>query len=110
MTFTHEHIERIFQIHAVQPNDERNNRRICNMLIAMYERQTDGEQSTHTTNVTNGIGFNAIDAQILSSIAEFYNERKFVTQKQMSVVAKKLQRYKRQLLQIANEHAKEQTQ
>jgi hypothetical protein len=102
MTFTHEHIQRIFDIYAVQPNDERNNKRIVNMLLSMYERQTDGEQCTHETHVVNGIGFNAIDANILSSIANFYIERKFITRKQLQVTAKKLQRYKRQLLEIAN--------
>lgn len=71
-------------------------------LKKLYDCQTENEQCTKTTNVINGIGFNGVDAPILSSMAEFLKKTGFLTPKQKAIVRKKLIKYNRQLTHLAN--------
>lgn len=102
-TWTQEDVKRIFELYQQTPTDERIKQKICRALVALYERQTEDEQSTETTSTKNGIGFNGIDAPILTSLAKFYQERGFLTPKQVDLAAKRLQRYTKQLAHIANQ-------
>ncbi len=71
-------------------------------LLAIYERQTASEQAAGQTIEHNGVGFTGPDAEILSSIADFYSRRGFVTERQMGVVRRRIGKYAGQLTKIAN--------
>ena len=68
----------------------------------LYECQTADEQMNGNTHHVNGIGFNGVDAPILSSMAEFLIKTGFLTPKQKAVVRKKLVKYNKQLTNLAN--------
>lgn len=70
------------------------------MLEAMYELQTNGEQSSATTKARNGVGFNSFDARFLSSVYENARRYQQLSSGQAVHVAKALKKYKRQLLAI----------
>ena len=71
-------------------------------LLAIYDRQTFQEQLNGYTVEDNGIGFNGVDAEILSSIAMNYKTRNFISPKQLAIVQKKMPKYANQLAKIAN--------
>ena len=72
-------------------------------LIVLYNGQTADEQRDGSTRYTNGIGFNGVDAPILTSFAEFLKKTKFLTAKQKIIARKKLPKYAKQLVRVANE-------
>jgi hypothetical protein len=91
-----------------------NNPKACeNALLAMWARQTADEQNARATGHQNGIGFNSTDAELLSSFAEQVEKRRAsgrpagqcLSEKQLLWARKKLQKYGRQLLEIAEEKA-----
>jgi len=71
-------------------------------LQKLYARQTTDEQESRTTHHSNGRGFNAIDAEVMTGIAIWYREKGFLTSKQLLVVRRKLTKYVGQLLEEAN--------
>lgn len=71
-------------------------------LLAIYDRQTADEKSMGATVEDNGIGFNGVDAEILTSIAMNYKTRNFISPKQLAIVQKKMVKYAGQLAKIAN--------
>lgn len=77
-----------------------------NVLYAAFKKlyacQTADEQDTRDTHHVNGIGFNGVDAPILSSMAEFLIKTGFLTPKQKVLVRKKLIKYNKQLTKLAN--------
>lgn len=70
-------------------------------LIAIYNGQTHSEKESHTTVEDNGIGFSGVDAEILTSFAEQFLRRQFLSPKQRAILAKKMPKYAGQLWQIA---------
>lgn len=74
-------------------------------LLAIYDRQTEEEQSTHSTQVHNGIGFNAYDAEFLTNSAKWYKNKGFLTKKHLNAVRKAMIKYSGQLARIANGQA-----
>ena len=75
---------------------------VCKAVVKIYENQTTDEQSAHETKHVNGIGFNGADAPIMSSFAEFYMKRGFLSPKQLMIARKKIMKYAGQLCVIAN--------
>ena len=84
-------------------------------LLALYDRQTDDEQRTSETREHNGVGFNGVDAPILSSMAQWAQRRALalgrfpacaegerLTERQRVIVRRKLRKYVRQLVAHAN--------
>ncbi len=69
-------------------------------LVRLYQLQTPDEQSTHRTDHLNECGFNAFDAEVLSNIAEFYQDKEFLTFRQLAFVKKALKKYINQLLRF----------
>jgi len=80
--------------------------RLANALVNLYERQTLDEQSAQMTKYHNGVGFSACDAEILSSLAEWWARKNFFTDKQANLVRRKLKKYCGQLVEIANDKIK----
>lgn len=71
-------------------------------VVALWKRQTFAEQASEATHEKNGRGFNANDANILSSFAEWINTGRKLTPKQLEVARKRLRKYCKQLSRIAN--------
>ena len=70
---------------------------VVGALMALYQQQTESERVSHSTHLYNGRGFNAIDAPILTSFAEFYQKRGFLTPKQIIAARSILFKYRNQL-------------
>lgn len=72
-------------------------------LIAIWERQTTSEKASQSTHINNSIGFNGFDAGILSSFAEQFQTKGWLSTKQMIIARKRIMKYAGQLADIANE-------
>lgn len=66
-------------------------------LVKIYTLQTADEQASDTTSHDNGVGFSGVDANILSSFAKQVNAGRNLSQKQMTIVYKKMPRYWKQI-------------
>lgn len=75
---------------------------LCRGLVAIFNKQTADEKVEGRTSHDNGIGFNGVDAEILTSFAMQYIERGFLTPKQIVMARKKMLKYAGQLLKISN--------
>jgi hypothetical protein len=84
-------------------------------LIAIYNYQTENEKNSGTTNQSNGVGFNGVDAEILTSFAEQVLNRtseqasndykrfeSSLSVKQKEITRKLLPKYSGQLLRLCN--------
>lgn len=76
-----------------------NDKAAIKALNTIYARQTEDEKSNDTTKHSNSVGFNAMDAEILSSFAKFYSRTGFLTEGQMKLLKRKITKYWKQLLQ-----------
>ncbi len=85
-------------------------------MMAIYDRQTVLEQNAETTSEDNGVGFNGLDAGILSSFAKQVarwdgtpeSQRRFpvpLSEKQLAIARKKMAKYASQLARIARAKA-----
>lgn len=70
-------------------------------LLIIYHFQTDEEVKCNDTVENNGIGFNAFDGKILSSLARNLYQNKYLTDNQMKVVRKSIGKYWKQISIIA---------
>ena len=93
-TWTEEEIKTLIQ---------ENDKVLYGALKKLYNEQTTDEQVEGNTKVQNGVGFNGVDAPILSSMAEFLNKTGFLTSKQKALARKKLVKYNKQLTKLANQ-------
>lgn len=66
-------------------------------LELIYARQTSDEQTSNTTNQDNDIGFSGAHAEICSSLAKQYQMKKYLSPKQMSILARIMPRYAKQV-------------
>lgn len=82
----------------IQTNDEV----LYLALKKLYNCQTADEKAIGATRVYNGAGFNAYDAQFLTSVAEFLLRTGFLTAKQKEITRRKLVKYNKQLTKLAN--------
>lgn len=77
-------------------------------ILAIHNFQTTLEKNWQETTEHNNVGFNGVDAGLLSSFAERLNSGKTLTEKQMFWARKKMLKYSGQLAKIANgQQAKE---
>tara|TARA_R110000751_G_scaffold71196_5_gene143986 strand:- start:1232 stop:1552 length:321 start_codon:yes stop_codon:yes gene_type:complete len=70
-------------------------------ILAIYDRQTADEQSNETTRYHNGVGFGAMDANILSSLAKQLKRGRALSPKQTQIANKNMPKYCKQLARIA---------
>lgn len=87
----------------------------CSALVQLYYRQTEDEQENAETTHFNGRGFNATDAQLLSSFAEHvlvnrrlrengkFKHKSLLSPRQLAIARVRLRKYLRQLVEIACE-------
>lgn len=71
-------------------------------LLAIYEFQTAEEQVIETTKEKNGVGFNGVDAEILTSFAKQVQAGRTLSAKQMAIVFKKMPKYAGQLQKLVS--------
>ncbi len=81
---------------------ETDNRWLFKGLLAIYDRQTEDEKSSEITKHENSIGFNGVDANILTAFAKHYKEHGWLSKKQIDLTRKKMLKYSSQLSRIAN--------
>lgn len=70
---------------------------VLKALLGLYSRQTADEREGQSTVYDNGVGFNATDAQFLSSVAQWVLDGKPFTQRQFDRVSVLLRKYARQI-------------
>lgn len=85
---------------------QKNDKVLYGALRKLYDCQTEDEQNSGEAHHKNGVGFSGVDAEILTSFAEFLNKTGFLTGKQKTICRKKLVKYKKQLTRLANEGRK----
>lgn len=96
MNYSKNDIEKLF-------DDERLGRvAIFKALLTIFSLQTADEQLNETTSHLNGVGFTAFDAEILTSLANQFIERRRISTKQYQLLSKRIRKYSRQLAKVAN--------
>ena len=93
----------VFDKTYIQELIAKNDQAVIRALLAIYDRQTESEKADQTTKEDNGVGFNGVDGIILSSFAEWYKNKGFLSPKQLAISRNKMKRYWKQLLAIAEE-------
>jgi hypothetical protein len=70
-------------------------------LLALRAKQTATEVYNGETIEHNGEGFNSVDAHILTSFADWYEAKGWLSPKQLKLARRKLTKYETQLTKIA---------
>jgi hypothetical protein len=73
-------IDKQYIVNLLKTNDKA----VARALVVLTERQTPQEQANQTTVVENGEGFRPCHARMGTSMAEFYKNRGFLTEKQIN--------------------------
>jgi predicted O-linked N-acetylglucosamine transferase (SPINDLY family) len=81
---------------------ERDDTQAMRALVTVYHLQTDDEKEAGRTTYQNGAGFNGVDSEFLSSLARYAIEHNRLSPKQLEHVRKRLPKYIKQLLALAN--------
>ena len=77
---------------------KRNDKAVERAILLIYSFQTFEERTYGHTETFNGVGFNRLDANILSSFAEQLNKGYNLTEKQLNIARPKMQKYTGQIL------------
>ena len=85
-------------LHGMRYQLAHNPKKARKALILLYEAQTSEEKSKSKTVEHNEVGFTALDAEILTGIANFYLGHKFLTPRQDEVLKKLIPKYASQIL------------
>lgn len=101
----YENKDKVWTKEEIREKLKTNDQWVIRGLLAIYDRQTEEEQSSHATNQWNGVGFNAYDAEFMTGSVEFYKNRGFLSKKHLNAVRKALIKYSGQLARIANGQA-----
>lgn len=94
--------KRIWTADEIKSMIQTNDKVLYGALKKLYACQTADEQTSAETTHANGAGFNAIDAEFLTSCSQFLLKNGFLTDKQKVIVRKKLVKYNKQLTMLAN--------
>jgi hypothetical protein len=94
--------KKVWKIEEIRSLLEKNEIMVKRSVVEIYNNQTSEEKLTGETKENNGVGFNGVDAYIMSSFARQIIEKNFLSKKQMIIAKKKIKKYARQLTEIAN--------
>jgi len=72
-------------------------------IVAIFNRQTAGEQQAGTAEVDNGIGFTGLDAKFAGSLAQGILKYGRVTERQRPYLFKIMPKYWAQIVSISDE-------
>lgn len=78
-----------------------NNEWLVRGLVALLARQVEDEITAETTKYRNARGFNSSDAAILTSLGRQWQTRQWLSDRQMTLVRRKMLKYSGQLARIA---------
>ena len=78
-----------------------NNRAVERALVALYHRQTVDEQRTSTTKESNGVGFNAKDAEYATYLARWVLSGRHLTGRHLEAGRRIATFYARQLAEMS---------
>lgn len=95
--------KRIWTEDEIRSLVQTNDKVLYGALKHLYACQTQDEKDSSTTREHNGKGFNATDAEFLTSICQQLEKRGTLSPKQKEVARKKLVKYNKQLTRLANE-------
>jgi hypothetical protein len=87
-----------------------NNKMVEKSLLQLYNRQTEDEKAIDGTTESNKMGFNGVDAKILSPIAKGLIKYGRLTPNQLAFTRKAIRKYAKQLTKIANTPTNQQLQ
>jgi len=87
----------------IQENMEESYHWLTRGILAIFNRQTADEQCADQTKWHNGVGFGAVDAEILSSFAKQIENGRTLSRRQTEVARKCMRKYAMQLARIARE-------
>lgn len=82
-----------------------NDRQVGEALRVLLSYQVAGEREAKCAAYVNGMGFNSGDAEFLTSLAEWYVEKGFLSPRQLELARKKLPKYWNQLRLYAEDRA-----
>lgn len=75
-----------------------NSAELFNLIKILYKFQTNSEQKAASVHIHNNAGFSVSDAKVLTSMYNFYLQRKFYTEKQRNYIVKLLRKHCGQLI------------
>ena len=94
--------KRVWTEEEIKSLVQTNDKVLYGALKNLYACQTADEQCDFNTKHQNGAGFNALDAEFLTCVAQFLEKHGFLTDKQKLITRKKLVKYNKQLTRLAN--------
>jgi len=71
-------------------------------LVKIYSFQTAEEKATESSRCNNKMGFTGYDAEFLSKLAKQYQEKNWLSKKQIKVVTDIMPKYWRQIVESSN--------
>ena len=77
-----------------------NDQAVVRGMKRIFEYQTEVEQRAECTEDRNGVGFSGVDGEILASFCKQHDKFGCLSEKQMLLARKKMQKYAGQLLKI----------
>ena len=88
---------RVWSPDAVKQSLLESDKAVKAALLRIYSFQTEDEKRSEETQSSNGKGFNATDAEILSSFSVQLTTKGWLSPKQIALARKKLMKYSRQI-------------
>lgn len=97
-----ETIKKVWTKEEIKGLLETNDAFVARSVVKIWQRQTESEKTSKSTNQNNGVGFNGLDAEILTSFAEYFIQHGRLSVKQLAIARRKIKKYAKQLTSIAN--------
>ena len=94
--------QKIWTVEEVKVLLAESDKAVARAILAIYNRQTEDEKAIKETSESNGVGYNGVDANFMSSLAQFYQSKGFQTAGQVKYGRKAIVKYAGQLTEIAN--------
>ena len=94
--------QKVWTVEEIRELLKESDKAVARAILAIYNRQTEDEQSIKETTEHNGIGYNGVDANFMSSLAQFYQTKGFLSAGQLKHGRKAIMKYAKQLTDIAN--------
>lgn len=94
--------EKTWTVDEIKALLKRSDKAVTRAVLAIYRLQTVDEQCSQTTKEYNGVGFNAIDSELMSSFAIQLLQGRTLSIKQLEIARKRMMKYSKQLMGIAN--------
>lgn len=85
-----------------------NDRAVERALLAIFARQTQSEQSSGTTNESNGVGLSACDAPLATYWVKWLRSGRHLSGKHLDKARVMMRKYVRQLADIASDNLERQ--